>query len=65
MTHDFDAVWRRISRHAGEAFRTITGLEFTYEVPGNYLRVSRTVRNLSRTTSARPSTLCLPTTPQR
>ncbi|WP_407343356.1 hypothetical protein [Pengzhenrongella phosphoraccumulans] len=46
---DIERVWRRIERHAGENFRTITGLPFTYTVPGNYLRTSRTVRNLSRT----------------
>ena len=46
---DHDAVWERIRRHAGEDFRTITGLPFTYEVPGNYLTLSRTVRLLSRT----------------
>ena len=45
---DIDRVWARIKANAGLEFRTITGLAFTYEVPGNYLRVSRTVRNLSR-----------------
>lgn len=34
-------------------FQTVTGLEFTYEVPGNYLRVSRTIRNLSRSNFAK------------
>ena len=46
---DIEDVWRRIERHAGENFRTITGLPFTYTVPGNFLRTSRTVRILSRT----------------
>jgi hypothetical protein len=45
---DIDVVWDRIRHHAGQEFRTITGLPFTYEAPGNYLCVSRTVRNLSR-----------------
>jgi len=45
---DIDVVWERIRRHAGQEFRTVTGLPFTYEAPGNYLRVDRTVRNLSR-----------------
>jgi hypothetical protein len=45
---NIDVVWDRIRRHAGEELRTITGLPFTYEVPGNYLRVNRTIRNLSR-----------------
>jgi hypothetical protein len=44
-----DRVWARIQAHAGQQFRTVTGLPFTYQVPGNYLRVSRTNRNLSRT----------------
>lgn len=44
-----EGVWARIQTHAGEEFRTVTGLPFTYEVPGNYLRVNRTTRNLSRT----------------
>jgi hypothetical protein len=44
-----DEVWARIRAHAGQEFHTATGLPFTYEVPGNYLRVDRTTRNLSRT----------------
>lgn len=47
-----DVVWERIRRQAGQQFRTITGLPFTYEVPGNYLRVDRTIRNLSRSNFA-------------
>ncbi len=53
---DFDAVWERIKRHAGEQFETIRGLPFTYEVPGNYLRVTRddeVNRPLSRTNFAK------------
>jgi hypothetical protein len=50
---DIDVVWERIRLHAGEEFLTITGLPFTYEVPGNYLRPSRTVRHLSRTNFAK------------
>ncbi|WP_204045338.1 hypothetical protein [Acrocarpospora phusangensis] len=45
---DVEDVWARILTYAGQEFRTVTGLPFTYEVPGNYLRVSRTNRNLSR-----------------
>ena len=44
-----EMVWSRIKRHAGEDFTTKTGLPFTYEVPGNYLRVNRANRSLSRT----------------
>lgn len=43
-----DVVWDRIRRHAGQEFLTVTGLPFTYEAPGNYLRVDRRIRNLSR-----------------
>jgi hypothetical protein len=50
---DIEIVWDRIRRHAGEEFLTITGLPFTYEVPGNYLRHNRTVRHLSKTNFAR------------
>lgn len=46
---DIEAVWTRIQRHAGQPFHTKTGLPFTYEVPGNYLRVDRANRSLSRT----------------
>lgn len=50
---DIETVWARIADHAGQTFRTITGLEFTYEVPGNYLLVSRTIRNLSHSNFAK------------
>jgi hypothetical protein len=43
-----DEVWERIRRHASKEFQTITKLPFVYEVPGNYMRVNRTVRNLSK-----------------
>jgi hypothetical protein len=43
-----DVVWARIAQCAGQEFRTITGLPFTYRGPGNYLTTSRTIRSLSR-----------------
>jgi hypothetical protein len=51
---NFDGVWGRIERHAGQTFETATGLPFTYRVPGDYLKVSRDDgreinRSLSRT----------------
>lgn len=50
--------WARIERHAGESFQTKTGLVFSYEMPGNYLRVvsngARVNRSLSRTNYAKP-----------
>lgn len=43
-----EGVGARIRTHAGQEFRTVTDLPSTYEVPGNYLRVDRTIRNLAR-----------------
>ncbi|MEV0135431.1 hypothetical protein AB0H83_44155 [Dactylosporangium sp. NPDC050688] len=48
-----ETVWTRIRDCAGQEFRTVNDLPFTYEVPGNYLRVDRTNRNLSRTNFAK------------
>ncbi|MHA7861534.1 hypothetical protein ACX1DX_09215 [Tessaracoccus sp. Y36] len=45
---DITRVWRRIEAHAGEVFMTITGLEFTYRVPGQYLRVTRDGKEINR-----------------
>ena len=38
---DITEVWQRIKAHNGEAFRTKTGLPFTYDVAGNTIVVSR------------------------
>lgn len=48
---DIDAVWSRIRAHAGEQFQTVLGIPFTYEVPGNYLRVTRDGREVNRSLS--------------
>jgi hypothetical protein len=48
---NIDVVWPRIVQCAGEAFTTATGLEFTYRVPGQYLRVSRDRREINRSLS--------------
>jgi hypothetical protein len=48
---DADSLWDRIRRHAGEEFRTKTGLPFTYRVPGNYVRVRRGGREINRSLS--------------
>jgi hypothetical protein len=45
---NFDDVWARIERHAGQTFTTATGLRFTYRVPGDYLKVSRDGREINR-----------------
>jgi hypothetical protein len=50
---DVDGVWARIRTCEGQQFRTVTGIAFTYEVPGNYLRVTGIDRNLSRTNFAK------------
>lgn len=47
----FDDVWTRIERHAGQTFHTITGLSFTYRVPGDYLKVTRGDREVNRSLS--------------
>jgi hypothetical protein len=39
---DFEEVWKKIRAHKREKFRTIRGLEFTYDVLGPWLIISRT-----------------------
>lgn len=48
---DFEPVWNRIEQHAGERFVTATGLPFTYAVTGEYVRVRRDGRAVTRTVS--------------
>lgn len=48
---NIDDVWPRIERHAGAAFKTRTGLVFTYRVPGRFLRVTRDDREIDRSLS--------------
>jgi len=43
-----NAIWQAITKHAGEEFRTVTGLSFTYEVNGGHVRPSRTNWNIAR-----------------
>lgn len=51
-------VWARIEWHSGETFHAKSGLPFTYEIAGIYLRVvrngARVNRSLSRTSFAKP-----------
>lgn len=47
----FTPVWARIAAHAGETFRTVSGFEFTYRVPGNYVRITRDGREINRSLS--------------
>jgi hypothetical protein len=49
----FDDVWTRIESHAGQTFNTATGLPFTYQVLGNYLKVTRDGREINRSLSRR------------
>jgi len=42
------AIWQRIQERAGEEFRTVTGLSFTYEVNGGHVKTSRTNWNIAR-----------------
>ncbi len=39
---DFEAVWARIRGCAGQEFKTVRGLPFTYAFSGDYLQPSRT-----------------------
>ena len=48
---DFDNVWERIQQCAGQTFTTVTGLPFTYRVPGAHLCVSRDGREINRSPS--------------
>jgi hypothetical protein len=48
---DEEQLWQRVRRYAGEPFATKTGKPFTYEVPGNYLRVTREGREINRSLS--------------
>jgi hypothetical protein len=48
---DIDTVWERIKRHAGQEFQTISGLPFTYVVPGKFLRVTRDGTEINRSLS--------------
>ncbi len=48
---DEQRLWERIRRHAGEPFETKNGKPFTYEVPGNYLRVTRDGAEINRSLS--------------
>ena len=43
-----NAIRQRIQEHAGEEFRTVTGLSFTYEVNRGHVRTSRTNWNIAR-----------------
>ncbi|MBT9276118.1 hypothetical protein KMZ32_18750 [Phycicoccus sp. MAQZ13P-2] len=47
----FDDAWTRIESHAGQTFHTITGLPFTYRVPGDYVKVTRGGREINRSLS--------------
>jgi hypothetical protein len=48
---NFEAIWQRIRQYEGEAFRTKTGLAFTYSVPGAYLRITRESHLINRSLS--------------
>jgi len=45
----FEEIWSRIVGYAGEVFRTITGLKFTYEIDGEGFYPSRTKYRISKT----------------
>lgn len=41
-------IWEKVKQHQGEAFRTVTGLEFTYRVAGEKVIHTRSKATLSR-----------------
>jgi hypothetical protein len=43
-----ESVWQRIVKHQGEAFETVTGLPFIYEVEGNGIWFFRDGRRINR-----------------
>lgn len=44
----FDDIWNRITGLAGQEFRTVTGLAFTYTVTGDAIVPSRAKQSISR-----------------
>jgi len=44
----FEHRWKQIQRNSGKPFHTITGLEFTYSIEGDYLIPSRTYYKISK-----------------
>ena len=44
----FEDVWQRIGHHAGEEFRTVADLSFTYEAYDAYIRPSGVRQNISK-----------------
>jgi hypothetical protein len=47
-TADFAAVWDRIESHAGQEFKTVRGLPFTYTVVHGAVHPSRTNKKIPR-----------------
>lgn len=45
-----DIIWNRIKECEGQAFYQIKGGEFTYNINGNVLELSRTNRSISKNT---------------
>ena len=45
---DFEEVWDRVRGCAGQEFKTVRGLPFTYKMSGDYLKPSRTNVELSK-----------------
>ncbi len=44
----FDTIWNNVKSNQEETFKTITGLEFTYSLEGDYLIPSRTDYKISK-----------------
>jgi hypothetical protein len=61
--NDIDVVWTRIEQNAGGVFETATGLEYSYRVPGQFLRVFRDGREINRSLSPTNSSKALQAMP--
>jgi len=45
-----ELIWKRICDNEGAIFQQIRGKEFTYEVKGNYIKLSATNYNIAKST---------------
>ena len=50
---DIETIWSRLKEHAGEEFRTSSGLPFIYRIEGNQFVTTRTDYPLSKSEFAK------------
>ena len=49
----FRTIWGRMEKHQGEAFETISGLEFAYEIDGGTVTIDRSPEKITRDSFAK------------